>query len=459
MLLRNIPEILETNKKSDNFSIYNILNEFENKKDIVVLAGQVQSGKTKWIIEIIKQAINQFNYDHIFFISGTNTPLFEQSNIRLSDEAIKFKTKLTNDVQVYSVLKETKWLNKMNNLISSLTYKSKKILIIDDEGDYASINASKDDGESTKIHELIINAYKEILGRGGIIYVTATPFANCSNLNSQFLPKCIYTLPINDDYTGLEFFNNLHNFYICYEENNYLNQIRFSFCFWLLKSYLFFKEYPNEKSDFLIYISEEKKDHEKYWRYVNQLINDLQFVKYNEESIITNLCYKINENYQLKIDMIDFFNFIKLNQTNIEEPLIFNSIGKDESFFKYKNSNKKMKIIIGGKFLSRGFTYDNLLTECFYYIAKNQWAADTILQRCRWFGYRKKNRYSEIDRYKYMNLITNSKIKKIFIEIEKYNQLITKNKNGMWINFPEMNQSIIEIEKNLNVKGTSYAKK
>ena len=127
----------------------------------------------------------------------------------------------------------------------------------------------------------------------------------------------------------------------------------------------------------------------------------------------------------------------------------------------YKESDKLMKIIIGGRFLSRGFTYENLLTECFYYVSKNEIAADTVLQRCRWFGYRTCNGKNKINRAKYMNLITSQKIKDVFYELEKLNNTLTENKNGIGIQFTEFEKEVKRIENTIakNIGGTSYAKK
>jgi hypothetical protein len=54
---------------------------------------------------------------------------------------------------------------------------SKKILFIDDECDYASINQPKRNAEETAIFGLLARMYSKIK-YGKILYVTATPFAN-----------------------------------------------------------------------------------------------------------------------------------------------------------------------------------------------------------------------------------------------------------------------------------------
>lgn len=460
----NAPNPIIINNEKD-FSISNLLNEYEEHKNICVLAGQVQSGKTKWIIDIIKTAFSKFKYDYIFYLSGINTPLFNQSNDRLHIEKQKYHDNL-NDIKdeyigchVWSVLKEDSWLNNMHKLIKEINNKNKKILIIDDESDYASVNSNNK--EPSKIYKLIIDSYDEIIN-GGILYVTATPWANILNSKTKTLPNMVYTLPINKEYTGLEFFNNKDDFYIVNDSDNYKDQIRFSFCFWLLKTFMFNKEYPNEKSDLLIYLSECTDDHDIYGNYIKHLLQDLKFISDNY-SILRHELFNINEQYNLNINFSEFESFIKNNKDNIEEPLIFNFEGKKNNNVMqiYKESDKLMKIIIGGRFLSRGFTYENLLTECFYYVSKNEIAADTVLQRCRWFGYRTCNGKNKINRAKYMNLITSQKIKDVFYELEKLNNTLTENKNGIGIQFTKFEKEVKRIENTIakNIGGTSYAKK
>jgi hypothetical protein len=45
-------------------------------------------------------------------------------------------------------------------------------------------------------------------------------------------------------------------------------------------------------------------------------------------------------------------------------------------------------IIIGGHLVSRGYTFEKLYTTVMFNEPKEKNAADTLLQRARWFGYR-----------------------------------------------------------------------
>ncbi|MDE5617814.1 MAG: hypothetical protein K2I36_03155, partial [Ureaplasma sp.] len=80
------PIIKEKNDKYNNHLIEtnpcNILNEFENNK-IVLLCGEVQSGKTGNIINIIKESFEFYSYNLVIFLCGTNNNLKNQSIIRV----------------------------------------------------------------------------------------------------------------------------------------------------------------------------------------------------------------------------------------------------------------------------------------------------------------------------------------------------------------------------------------
>jgi hypothetical protein len=67
----------------------------------------------------------------------------------------------------------------------------------------------------------------------------------------------------------------------------------------------------------------------------------------------------------------------------------------------------KMVVVIGGNKISRGVTFDNLVTEII--TAKSE-KAGTTLQRARWFGYR------EINLLKNMNIIMDTEVYNSFIE-------------------------------------------
>lgn len=109
-----------------------------------------------------------------------------------------------------------------------------------------------------------------------------------------------------------------------------------------------------------------------------------------------------------------------------------------------------LSIIIGGDLLSRGITFKNLITELFIYDSSSC-AADTLLQRCRWFGYRKNHQF--------MNVITTKNVIAKLKEAKKYNVLFEFQKDDHYIDINLFNQKIQDLNcRNKILKGTSNDK-
>ena len=209
-----------------------ILDDISNKPKWYLFVGEVQSGKTKKIIDIFKLAYKQ-KYDYIFVLSGINLSLQDQTIERFKNEEkfyqkYKFLTKIDeykNDrgyeddykIHTFLLIKSEPEMEKMSDLIKKLIeLKNPKILIIDDESDYASINTNNDNNPS-KIHaHIIIQAFNSIkcCGKGGLISFTATPYAYFLNEKQKDNIDKAIVIKSSPNYKGLNFFNNNKNFYL-----------------------------------------------------------------------------------------------------------------------------------------------------------------------------------------------------------------------------------------------------
>lgn len=464
----------KTNEKDsiDEINTKYILDKINNNFPCIsIITGEVQSGKTNAVLNLINDCFLNYDYKFIIFLCGINNGLKEQSIFRINSfkkfnnlelleiiDDINNLEKLIENYNshqkiIFAILKEDDNLMKIYDFLNQYRniFHNKKIMIIDDESDYASIN-TKEKNNKSKINDLITklyNSYKLI----NMILLTATPYANILNSKSNELAKFIFTLKTNEQYTGIDFFNNLNNFYDCDYMNleNILNlnknendiAIYYSFFVWIYNTYLFLKEYPNEKSTLIIYISHEKEDHKKIKNTISNIVKN--FVIYKNDFInwlkLKNI-FLIDEEINEIKEMIEKYlinSIYVLNndnkQNNVEE------INK-----------KKLSIVIGGALLSRGITYENLLVELFLYCSENP-TCDTLLQRCRWFGYRRKS-----ERYKYMKLITNNRIKILMYEAQKYNNILFSN-SGRELKMNEIYNKIYNLEKEMELKVITNEKK
>ncbi|MDE6563096.1 MAG: Z1 domain-containing protein, partial [Malacoplasma sp.] len=138
-------------------------------------------------------------------------------------------------------------------------------------------------------------------------------------------------------------------------------------------------------------ISKELTNKPQGWLYkrIKNTINHLRLEEKNEGKVLEKIKYilkKINENKDR--------SFILLNSTNEEK--------------NFKSGFVQFCVIVGGFMISRGFTFENLTTEFFLNVPKSdstKISVDTLLQRCRWFGNRKKD-----NRNKFLRIVMNKRI-------------------------------------------------
>lgn len=441
---------------------YDILEKFENKCQLI-LVGQVQSGKTKNIISIIKKAINKFNYDLIIYFSGITNDLNNQTYNRLSKEITNVIT--TKDLNqnilsslVIVSLKQSDNIRKIEEFILNNKSKFKKILIIDDESDYGSIN-SKDieDDEASIVYELIYkNIYKMCKNSGGVLKLTATPFVNILTKKEKFKKDSpyIYSLPTNKNYTGVSYFNSLNEkFWVSTSSNinnsnskinDYKCDIIASFFVWIYKSYLLYldKEIENKKSELLINISMNNADHQSIQNIITEFAyNDLSKFKFTLKKVIDDKLNIVVDN-ELEEQIYKFYKNVVLEKLTIT---IFNQENCK------KEDQSDYKIYIGGILLSRGKTFENLICELI--TIDNQFNYDNLLQKCRWFGYR-------LNRSKYMSLICNKAIKRQLEDVEKIINIFHKDNLGYELSYEKVLLVLNNLKHKLldNAKFTPRAK-
>lgn len=194
-------------------SIWNIINNAVRvlyqcpnpNKDIYkqttgIVIGKVQSGKTSNFISLIALAFDN-SYDIVIVLGGTTKVLVNQNVERLTQYFNRYiksdivilnssvNSELLHEYDVNKFLKQNKKIiiivlkNEKNiDLINECIFKNtvladKTVLIIDDEGDQASLNGLVKRNEKTKIYGCIENL-KANIDRHAFISVTATPQAN-----------------------------------------------------------------------------------------------------------------------------------------------------------------------------------------------------------------------------------------------------------------------------------------
>ena len=163
-----------------------------------LVIGKVQSGKTSNFISITALAFDN-NYDIVIVLGGTKKPLVKQNRDRIKEyfattkdvlvlDTTDFKDQLTaqkmhqfckmNKKVVIVALKHPSQINYIaDSIFCDFVLREKPTLIIDDEGDEASLNTLVKKGKKSPTYEAIENL-KDRLERHCFLSITATPQAN-----------------------------------------------------------------------------------------------------------------------------------------------------------------------------------------------------------------------------------------------------------------------------------------
>lgn len=202
-----------------------------------MLLGKIQSGKTRAFIGVIALCFDN-DYDIAIVLTKATNPLSEQTMNRLQDD---FEDSLEDKVQVHDIMAipdhlskyeidqkmiivAKKEINNLRRLRKVLIdqypdLKSKKILFVDDEADFASIGYRRDresgDIEPGKISKAIDDLRSDV-NSSSYLQVTATPYSlylqpdeDAENVNALFIPKkpsFTQILPVHSNYVGGDYY-------------------------------------------------------------------------------------------------------------------------------------------------------------------------------------------------------------------------------------------------------------
>lgn len=392
---------------------YDFLNQDGHK--VILTIGQVQSGKTNFIINTTMEALDNYDYDCAIILGGTNNQLLKQTEKRfreIHNDYLFFNLSNSKAMMKYmpekkfiiSCLKGSNALNKVKSFFKhDINYHN--ILIIDDESDYASIKTKKTKAVYDVISWLHKKSKKSLL-----LSVTATPFANLMN-ESWELDDIIQLSP-SEGYTGIDFFmENRDCFRIIEDSSNQL--IVEDGGFWIdsiLDHVMRVYDYGENKSQFIINYKLDKDVHEEL---KNRILS----------------AFKVISNVELStVFPEDKYDLDKV--LNILEKMYDNIIVMNNNYNETSNWKNTHSIIIGGHKISRGYTFENLITTVMINEPKAEHAADTLMQRARWFGYRTANSMNNYkDVYKYMKIYCTERTMYAYEECQVLNDIVFKNKS------------------------------
>jgi len=394
------------------------------KHNTGLVIGKVQSGKTSNFISLAALAFDN-GYNIAFVLGGTkkalvkqNTERIEASFNQLSDDVIvlnttEYKSLVTEEsiVQflengqkvVIVLLKNTKHINYLKkSLFSNAMFINQSILLIDDEGDEASLNTLVQKGKESAIYKSI----KELLAgipRHSYVSVTATPQANLLIQAIDVLsPEFGILVDPGEGYCGLDVFHGIGETYtVPIPENepslldgvipdSFLSSLSMFIVGAALRTIR--NNGKSIKSSMLIHPSHRIADLNQVGGIINDRLGKWRDTANNPIDIAAEYLYRLlDDAYTCLINQPG----ASIRNSSVEQIIlkviktahlhIVHGENIDSNTDKFSNYN----IYLGGNILGRGLTIKGLITTYIIRSAKGKSNVDTVEQRARWFGYKR----------------------------------------------------------------------
>lgn len=419
-----------------------------------LVLGYVQSGKTANMTAVIAKAADA-GYKLVIILTGMIEKLRQQTQARLESDltsregAMHWDLWTTVDEDFTAqptfpgfqfdaahrnimVVKKQKHvleriIDKLSNTASGLL-NNLPVLVIDDECDQASVNASGRDNETSTLNRLI-REIMEKFPRHSYIGYTATPFANVlidpevkPNEPLDLYPKdFIYTLPLPEHYFGAErlFGRDLLDADETLEDDEELDVIRtippeeaaslssgssdsfFEMAdsaeaaldyFLIATAVRIWRGQPDKHSTMLYHTSHLRVVHYDIAEAVRDALKKrLLLLKRGSKNYLKILeaMYSVEHakvppalyGYETPA-FAELIDHIRATAEK-SQVVVINSVSEDR--LDYDTEGGQRYIVIGGNVISRGLTLEGLVSSFFMRTSRQY---DTLMQMGRWFGYR-----------------------------------------------------------------------
>lgn len=386
--------------------------------------GKVQSGKTLSYTALVALAADN-GYRVVVVLAGTKNALLEQTNARLCRDLETSRRKFTpfrnpppQDAEVVRgvlaggghalivSLKHPRRINDVTSLLSSPELRGCPTLIIDDEGDEASLNTQFRRGSQSAIYSSIVRL-RDTLPLHAYVAYTATPQANLlipalDVLSPDF---CVLVEP-GEGYCGESvFFGENSERYVrllpadegTHEyEGGVPDGLKLAIATFLVGSVIRHRRDEGAWYSMLVHNSNLTAHHRTLSNAVRGLLEtwrDSLSLPDNDPAAadVLRLARKAYEDLRTTVDSPPTWDEVKqqLRQEVWQvEVWMVNSLpqGRDpiETAFRLRNN-----ILIGGNMLGRGLTIEDLAVTYITRRARTETNADTMEQRTRWFGYKR----------------------------------------------------------------------
>lgn len=436
------------NSSIDILSHCNPHNAINNVQATHLVVGYVQSGKTMSFTAVSKLALDN-HYRVIVYLTGVTNNLLDQTSNRLETDLIcgndlnykKFKfyvnpnrdslddlsssLNIKGSILIIPILKHYAQINIIARLFNTQKFKqalgNETVLIIDDEADQASLNTNgyvntdkkQEEKLKSQTYSAILNLRSCLPGNSYIQY-TATPQANILiDAIDVLSPKTHTLLEPGDGYDGGKQFFGMDTNGRLYNgglievipESDVLNKRKLNLkqipkslkraliqhiwatyliVYWQKKElYLSMMVHVDVTEEWNTIFRDWIRDTLEAWsELLKKDISDL-----DKQILIAQLKKEYNEAVKFYDNYPPFETALSSIQEVIDDRKVYLVIGSSKESHDIKWKNHSMNILVGANMLNRGFTINNLATTYMPRFPKEP-NADTIEQRCRFFGYK-----------------------------------------------------------------------
>jgi hypothetical protein len=367
-----------------------------------VIYGEPQSGKTEMMIALAAHLLDD-GHRIIIVIMNDSVQLLEQNLDRFLRSGLDPAPKKFNEILDPSIdVGGSPWVifckknsADLNKLLEKIERYPSKI-VIDDEADYATPNAKINKNEQTKINELV----ERLLHNNGIyIGVTATPAR--LDLNNTFdndSEKWI-DFPPHSYYTGQEIFFPTtkagladlgFNLELLPDQGDDPRHIRKAFFSFLINVGYLNTQINSHSQNYcmLVHTSGKRVDHTLDYQQIMSLLASLRKSSSKDfERYVREMWTLAQGRYPDLETSLTQYVLERINQSDV---VVMNS-NTERNAAQYKRATSPatlFTIAIGGNIVSRGVTFDNLLSMFFTRDVRHKIQQDTYIQRARMFGSR-----------------------------------------------------------------------
>jgi hypothetical protein len=405
-----------------------------------LVLGYVQSGKTMSFTTVAALARDN-SYPMVIVVTGISNPLLDQSTSRLEEDLRLqhnrkwrlFRNPKPADRQsiadvladwrdtrlpdyrrkavLVTVLKNTSNLRNLNRVLEQLDLATIPVLVIDDEADQAGLNTRASQGAQSTTYQRLVTL-RQNLPRHAYLQYTATPQAPLLiNIIDVLSPRFVELLTPGDDYVGGEaFFKQRPNLVRIIPANEIAgsNQSPNVPPSLLTALRLFFlgvaagfasgddQQYGRKRKNrsMLVHPSRETTGHSQFHHWIRQIrqqwLEVLSLTPDDAERVGFVKSFKL-EYDDLKAtspDLPDFATLTAELEYSIRQTMVLEVNARPRTPQPdWKDSYAW--ILVGGQAMDRGFTVEGLTVT---YMPRDMGVgnADTIEQRARFFGYKRR---------------------------------------------------------------------